>query len=398
MTDTINIQDDCKLENRKITAETSVQLVCITGNEGIGQTHLTKVTYAQYCAITSIEDAELDEKSRMQRLVQTSRAKGVTDYLVERDNTVFPEAVLILGNEAILSPIQGDIGNTENNGTSLSILNIDKSVDRFIVDGQGRRLGIQDAMQVKQAIADNHLDLKVVIAPTDVIYDSAEFVRQIFADFHLHLKKPTKSQSIYFNGECPLHVFSKELMTIVDRMGTPLSKAVAIEGRLNQGQFMNMATLADIVCAFIGDSPTKVKKLLADIEKYDYYLMEIARFIQCLYEHLPYEALLSASKAEWKAEIDGNLSMCVIGLKALAMVGNSLHVDALHNGSDEFDATSLAKLAELPFSDREDPLWINAQIYQRLDGKVKIVKGSERRLARLLCTQLRIIASEYCNR
>ena len=72
-----------------ITANESVQLLCITGSVGIGDTHLGNVSFAQYCAITSTESADLDEKQRMQRLVQSSRAKGVTDYLVERNNTVF---------------------------------------------------------------------------------------------------------------------------------------------------------------------------------------------------------------------------------------------------------------------------------------------------------------------
>ncbi|USD35618.1 MULTISPECIES: DNA sulfur modification protein DndB [Vibrio] len=397
MTTDTKTTENCILENKKITANESVQLLCITGSEGIGDTHLGKVSFAQYCAITSIESAELDEKQRMQRLVQSSRAKGVTDYLVERNNTVFPEAVLVVGSEAVITPVNAPISKQEN-GTSLSLVEIGPEVDRFIVDGQGRRLGIENALALKESLAGNHLDLKVVQVATEVIYDSASFVRQIFSDFHLNLRKPSKSQSIYFDSECPLYVFTTELMTIVDRMGVPLSRAVAVEGRLSQGQFMNMATLSDFVCGFIGDTPARVKKLLADSTKYDYYLLEVARFIECLYAQFPYESLLSANKDVWKEAIDTNLSCCVIGLKALAMVGNSLHVDAQLSGKDDFDARPLAKLAELPFADREDPLWLNSQIYQRIDNKVKIVKGSERRLARLLCTQLRIIASEYCNR
>lgn len=390
--------ENCNLENKKITATETVRLLCITGTEGIGTTHLCKVNFSQYCSLTSIEDAELDEKQRMQRLVQKSRAKGVTDYLVERDNTVFPEAVLVVGSEAVITQVNCAVEGFDKNGAHLSIVEIPAGCDRFIVDGQGRRLGIEDALAIKEMLASNHLDLKIVQVETECIYDSASFVRQIFADFHLHLKKPSKSQSIYFDGKCPLYVFSTELMTIVDRMGTPLSQAVAVEGRLKQGQYMNMATLADFVCAFIGDTPARVKKLLADSEKYNYYLLEVARFIECLYVHLPYESLLSADKENWKNAIDTNLSCCVIGLKALGMIGNSLHVDALLSGREDFDPTPLAKLEELPFGDREDPIWLNSQIYQRIDGKIKIVKGSERRLARLLCTQMRIIASEYCNR
>jgi len=390
--------DTCILDNKKITSTETVKLLCISGTEGIGTTHLGKVSYKQFCDITSIENAELDEKQRMQRLVQTSRAKGVTDYLAERDDTVFPEAVLVVGNEAVITPLSLPFDDVDNNGTYMSVVEITPFTDRFLVDGQGRRIGIEDALKIKEFLSSNHLDIKIVQVETEAIYDSASFVRQIFADFHLNLKKPSKSQSIYFDSHCPLYVFATELMTIVDRIGTPLSKAVAIEGRLKQGQFMNMATLSDFVCAFIGDTPARVKKLLADTDKYDYYLLEVSRFIECLYTYLPYQDLLTVDKTEWKQTIDSHLACCAIGLKALGMVGNSLHVDAQLSGLDDFDAKPLEKLAELPFADREDPLWISNQIYQRIEGSIKIVKGSERRLARLLCSRMRIIASEFCNR
>lgn len=390
--------DTCTIEKKKNTAEQSVKLLCISGKEGIGTTHLCKVSYGQYCAITSVEDTELDEKDRMQRIVQQSRAKGVTDYLSERDNTVFPEAVLVVGSEAVITSVIGPDSDAEENGSYLSIIEIPSFADRFLVDGQGRRVGIEEALRLKEQLVSHHLDLKIVQVQTESVYESASYVRQIFADFHLHMKKPSKSQSIYFDNECPLYVFTTELMSIVDRMGTPLSKAVAVEGRLGHGQFMNMATLSDFVCAFVGDSPARVKKLFEDSDKYDYYLLEIARFIEALYGHLPYKSLLTATKEVWRSTVDGNLACCVIGLKALGMLGNSLHVDAKLSGKDEFDCKPLEKLREIPFSDREHPLWLNHQIYQRVDGKTKIVKGSERRLARLLCIELRVIPSEYCNR
>lgn len=390
--------DSVYLEQHKITANREVTLLCISGNEGIGFTHLGKMSFQQYCDLTSIENSELDEKQRLQRVVQQSRAKGVTDYLIERDNTIFPEAVLVVGSEAKITPIEGVINGADTNGTQLSLVTIPSHSDRFLVDGQGRRLGIENALNINEHLANLHIDIKIVQVGTEMIYDSANFVRQIFADFHLHLRKPTKSQSIYFDSECPLYVFSTELMFIVDKLGKPFSKSVAVEGRLKEGQFLNIATLADFVCAFLGDTPTQVKKLLSDSTKYDYYLLEVSRYIECLYKYLPYEALMFSGIETWKRAIEDNLSCCVIGLKALAMLGNSLYVDAKLAGFDEFDEKPLEKLAEIPFGDKEHSLWLKNQIYQRIDGKVKIVKSSERRLARLLCNQLRVIASEYCNR
>ena len=100
-------------------------------------------------------------------------------------------------------------------------------MDRFIVDGQGRRLGIENALALKESLAGNHLDLKWFrLLPKSSTTQLALF--GIFSDFHLNLRKPSKSQSIYFDSECPLYVFTTEL-TIVDRMGVPLSRAVAVE-------------------------------------------------------------------------------------------------------------------------------------------------------------------------
>lgn len=385
------------LNRAPITSDEDLSILVFSGQEGIGETHLGKLTYEQYCSITAIEDSQIEEKERLQRLVQNARAKGITDYALEREDSIFPEVVVVLGSDAILTPVTYPSEGKVANGIALNQLTISKYTDRFIVDGQGRRLGIERALLVKEQLKHHHIDVKFWIAPTPLIYDSANKVRQIFADFHLKLRKPSLSQSIYFDKADPLNVFAWEVMQITTKRGVPLRDAIAIEGRLAHGQFLNMATLVDFCCCYIGDSPAKVRQALSDKDVYDHYLLEISDYWLELYRHLRYESLISGPKSFWVNQISNNLFCCVIGLKALALLGNSISTDAKAQGHSNVDFSSISKLVELPMLDKSHQLWTKNQIYQTIENKHVIVKGSERRLARLLCTELRVIASRYCN-
>ncbi|MGR5096087.1 DGQHR domain-containing protein [Vibrio maritimus] len=379
-----------------LTLEQAFELLVITGNEGIGETHLGKITFAQFCMMTRIENDSIDEKARMQRLVQSTRASGITHYAVERENTAFPEVIVVLSNHASVKPIE--MPSVQSNGTKLGMLSLPVGTRTFVLDGQGRRVGIEQALKLKGSLAGHHLDVKFWIVPSADVYESATAIRQLFADLHLGLRKPSRSQSIYFDSEDVLNVFANEVLTVTESRGAPLSDAVAVEGRLAQGQWCNMSQIVDFCCAFIGGSKAEVRSALANRDAYDAYLLDITRYLASLYDHLPYKAIQSANKEQWKLHVSNNLFCCAIGLKALGLLGNSLLVDAKVRGEEEFDLAPLKGLEALPFTEKDHALWINAQVYQNIDGKLKIVKSSENRLARLLCTELRVIASAYCNR
>lgn len=383
------------LSQHKITASSDLTFIALQGTEGIGNTYLTKLTYQQCCEYLQIENEDIQELERLQRDADKPRVHGIRDYLVERENTVFPSLCLVVANGTMVKAIP----NVDClNGATATYVTVPATTDRLLIDGQGRKSGIELAMAIKEHIKNHHIDVKVLIVDTNTVKESEVKVRQIFSDYHFKLKKPTPSQSIYFDNEQKINIFSKELVKVTTAMGVPFSDAVATQ-KIKHGQLFNFANVADFVSIFIGSSKSEVNDLFKDQDKYDYYLMEIARYIVELYKHLPFEAIQSiGQKKEWKAQLDNNVSCCAIGFKALAYLGNALLDDATVNAADgddiEFDAAPLAKLSALPLDNRHDELWIKQKIYQNIESKLTIIKGSEQRLARVMCSTLRLPLSK----
>lgn len=91
------------------------------------------------------------------------------------------------------------------------------------------------------------------------------------------------------------------------------------------------------------------------------------------------------------------MACCAIGLKALGYIGNSLLEDAAFTTDSElaeFNEGALKGLSKLPLDERNNPLWVRSEIYQSIEGKIKIIKSSERRLAWVICSELRIQPSK----
>ncbi|MGN2715653.1 DNA sulfur modification protein DndB [Aliivibrio fischeri] len=389
----MNAVQQLSFSKHKIVANDDLALFAIKGTEGIGSTFLTKLSYQQCCDFLQIESEEIEELERLQRSADSSRVNGIRDYLVNRDNTVFPSLCLIVGAPADIKEIDG---MASTNGTSLVNINIPKNSDRLLIDGQGRRKGIELALAIKSHLSGHHIDVKIVFVPTELIKESEKLVKQIFTDYHYALKKPTPSQSIYFDSEQIINNFAKELIKITDARGVPFSAAVATQ-RLKCGQIFTLTNVVDFICIFMGVTKTEVNKILSNSEKYDFYLLQLSRYIEILYQHLPFEKFQNMQQKEWKRHTSEHVACCAIGLKALGYIGNSLLEDAAFTTDTqlaEFNEDALKGLSKLPLDERKNPLWLRSEIYQSIEGKIKIIKSSERRLARVICSELRIQPSK----
>lgn len=380
----MNEEKELNLPTYTITAHADLPMVLIGGKEGIGQTFSTKLTYQQCADYSELEDESIPERQRVQRDVAKPHVKNIITYLIERDNTVFSSACLIVTKLELDCIFAGAV--SVYNGV------LPANADRIFIDGQHRVGSIGEAIVIRPEIANHHLDVKVIVVPTDTIRESAAFICQIFRDLN-QAKKPNTSQTIYFDSEFASSRLAKDLLDATASMGLGFGDAIAVNGKIKKGQLYTLANFTDFIQILIGKSnKVKLNEALEDDDTYNLYLLLISKFIEGFYNQLSFEQIKTSP--DWKAAQDGCVVTCAIGLKALAYVGRSLIENMMVNEQSELNLDCLALLNKLPLHERGNDVWIKKEIYQVIDEKLKIVRSSEKRLARVLCHTMRIIPCE----
>jgi len=371
-----------------ITADKDLTMLAVQGKEGIGYSYSTKLSYAQCVEFLDIEDETIPERERLQRNADKPRVNSISDYLVNRDNTFFPSVILV-ASQIELEPLDIVFGEVK-----LFKAVLKAQTDRLLIDGQGRLSGIRKALKIRPEIAQHHLDVKIVVVNTDSIRKSSKFVTQIFADLHLNLKRPNSSQSIWFDSETHLSRLANDVLETTDKMGLPFANAISVNGKLSKGQIFTLANLSDFIAIMTASSTSKktVNTVLAEEENYELYKILIAQYINALYLALPFEQIQNLETDSWKFVLNTNILTSAIGFKALAWVGRSIIEDALESDSSELNFCTLKKITDLPISDKSNDLWLKKGIFNKeIDGKIKIVKSSEKRLASVICQSIRLL-------
>jgi DGQHR domain-containing protein len=382
---------DINYTDYKITADKDLSITVFSGREGIGQTYSSQLTYQECAQYFDVESLDVPTTLRMQREADNPRVKAIVEYLSDRDNTFFPSVILIVNRL--------DLVTKHNIGKSIvHEAVIPSHADRLFIDGQGRLSAIKKivAMGAEHEMLNRSIDVKIIVVDTPTIRDSSKFVTQLFSDLHLGLKKPNSSQSIYFDSEKPVNRIAKNLLSSAENAGVPLANLISITGKVSGGQAYTLANLADFVSIIIGENKKKLNELLNDTDSYNIYLSVMTQYFAALYEFVPAFASISdpGNHQNHKSEISENVLTCAIGLKALAWVGRSFIENALANEQSPIDFTPLQKLTTLPIDDKRNELWQKREIYQVINGKLTIVKASEKRLASVICHNIRLLPSE----
>ncbi|GGB52958.1 hypothetical protein GCM10011607_11810 [Shewanella inventionis] len=383
-----NIEQEMHIPNYSITAHSDLSMLVMAGQEGIGQTFNTKLTYAQCVEFIDIEDETIPERERLQRNADKLRVNAICEYLIKRNNTFFPGVILVV-SQLDLTPLDIDFGSVK-----LYKAVLQAGTDRLMIDGQGRLSGITKALTVRPDLAEHHLDVKIVVVGTNKIRDSSKFVTQIFADLHLNLKRPNSSQSIWFDSETRLSCLANDIMDTTDQLGLPFAGGVAVNGKLSTGQIFTLANVSDFISIIVASSTSKkaVNSVLSEEDSYELYKVLIAQYIEKLYSVLPFAEIHNSDLGAWKQALNSNILTCAIGLKALAWVGRSIIEDALENGLSELNFAPLERIGELPICDKSNELWLKKGVFNKeIDGKIKIVKSSEKRLAAVICQSIRLL-------
>lgn len=367
-------------------AQSPLNLVLIKTNEAIGRrgvsTYETTLSFKQLAAHFQVE-ANVDvlgEELKRQRDVEDSRILALKRYWLKSEGAVFPSMTIFVNTLTI--------GATHEIGDRVlveAVLEMDS--DRFIADGQGRTTFIQYLLANMSGCDDFTIATKVIVTHTESlsVEPAATIIRQLFSDYHINLKRPNRSISKCFDKSSPLARLCLELLEVqVGASATPLKKRIALHGKIRLGHIWTYDQFTGLISKFLGVAPSVANKQLADDAVYQQSLALCSAFLNQVGQILPFEMLDTPNFLEVHEQM---MFTKAIFATAIAYVGKSVVEEMLVDDSRNWSAL---RSLSLPICSKDDKLWQTHNVTMVDDGKVKIIKATDRRIGSLICRELRI--------
>lgn len=363
----------------------SLELVLFKSKEGIEQLGVTTyegmLTFKELVQHTVVEANTdvLSEELKKQRDVDKPRVEGLKKYWKDSDGAVFPNMTFFANNLIINSTEK--IGNRE-----LVRATLDKFADRFISDGQGRKSFIDWLLtqEGSEKFEDHTISFKLIVTHTDTLSTpkASKIVKQVFADYHVSLKKPNKSISKYFDSASPFARLLNELMEV--EVNGKLQKYIALHGKINRGQLWTFDQFTAMIQKFLKVTPSTANKMLACDETFQSTFELCEAFLCRVMNILPVEQL---DVDDFEEAHERLMFTKAIFVNALGYVGRSLFDEMLLDESKTWES-----LKQLDFlqKDKKDKFWIKSKITMNDEGAIRIIKGTDKRFGALICRELRI--------
>lgn len=351
-------------------------------NRGV-TTYEATVTFAELVKHFPIEANSdvLSEDLKRQRDVDSARVNGIKKYWSNSEGPVFPGMIMFASHI--------DAGTTHViSGKTLIEAVLPAEADRFIADGQGRTSFIKYLLGTPegQQYADHTISFKLVVTHTDNLLDAhaSSVIRQLFSDLHVNLKKPSKSVSKLFDTSTPFARLQSAVLDC-DVGGVKLSKRIALHGKIRKGNIWSYEQVCTMLSKLLGNPPAQLNKDLADQSVFDAALDLCKGFFTRVGEILPMTELDCENYLE---KHEGFMFTKAIFCTALGYVGRSI-VDEMVLEPDMTWEKALTPLS-MPLLSKEDKYWQVHKVCLNDDGRIKIIKGTDRRIASLICRELRV--------
>lgn len=293
---------------------TDFTIYAVGGKEGDRFTWIGRVTYDVLCEqYQSVpETAELPNNLKLQRDLVTSRSRNVRDYLLENRDFIFPEVISISEDiEAELVP------QTQN----VYKVTIPAQAFRYLVDGQGRRGGIELALNIDSSLGKNTIDIKFVKS------EGHERDKQIFADINQTPIAPNKSQCAAMDSRLVVNQFTKDIITSIPALRNRIDYTKASVTKSSKSDCLwTLNQMLSFVQIITGTTAKSCQKLLVDEQTKKYWLGFIEKFFAVAQQHPSIRAALSGELTAQSVRSTSIVGTSVF-LKSLAMTGK---VVAMH--------------------------------------------------------------------
>ncbi|WP_025562890.1 DNA sulfur modification protein DndB [Psychromonas sp. SP041] len=337
----------------------------------------------------------IDEKYKMQRDVDKSRVNGHIDY-VREGNTIYPSLTIFVNKLDIQE--ETTIGNRV-----VYIANLLSGSDRFLCDGQGRYSGNKHVYSEMESMGDFNemlrlgnqtFGFKVIITNSDTIYCKKEIVRTVFSDYHLNLKKPSTSLSLYFDGKTPYSKLMRSLIETTELAGKPLEKWISLNGTLKLGQMWKLDQFAKFIHTAMDKTKGQFNKDLKEQEVYDEVLSVLQVILPKALNNLPVNVLTEDTEGSPNVPHDATLFGAALFSEGLGYLVRSIIDRSFITG--KLEISKLDALANLPLDNLYDKEWLKADIIMpnpnaASSARAKefiIVKHSAKRIGSHLCEML----------
>ncbi|KLV03520.1 hypothetical protein ABT56_18985 [Photobacterium aquae] len=374
-----------------ITSIENIDLLLFPSRNGLGDVHNFDVFYGEIslCNLDKHFDVEansdtIDESLKMQRDVDTARVKALTSYLKERKDYALPPVIFFVNR------LSNVVEHSFNAGKMVEAT-LEATSHRFIVDGQGRTYTIKTMIKVLKALKEHGLGFMMFVTNTDSIYDAEVVIKQLFSDINGKTKKPSTSLSLYFDSSKPFSRLLNEIIQAEITIGSEtklLSDILSKQGNISVGKLWTYKQFSKFFCTVFNESEASLNKSLADPDTYCQFVDIGKKFVLNILNNLPVELLFGQ---DWRKFHEEALFTKALFANGVALVGLSLIEQSAYSGSIEW--SKLDRMSELPIVDMSNDLWVKYGVCSNENGKVKIIRGCDKKIARVLCNQLNIMPS-----
>lgn len=386
--------------------EKPLALTLFKGNEGI-MTKGVRVFEGILLAHELAEFFEIEPSSELypeylkrQRDLEKVRADKLVQYFTDRKDTMLPSLIVFISH---LTNEQGTvIGNRE-----MVVAQLDSTADRLVGDGQNRCQLYKTILKTQPWRATETVNVKFICVDDTSLENYGTIMRQVFSDLHYHVKKPTTSLNLYFDSSQPYRRLLDRLLEI-ETHGTTVASFISTGGKAKEHNILLLSQLLDFVGIAIGKTATAINKLLKSTpELEDQLFTRYAPVVQSYFNLCPLQHLSELNK-------DDTMFAKYIFAKAVAWAARSIVEESVEEevmrAADEnrdfnanavqIDFSKLAPIANMPLQDMKDPVWIKAGAVVKMEDEEKgttawkMVRGSEKVLARTLCRRCKIQPSQ----
>lgn len=328
--------------------------------------------------------AEIGESAKSQRDLQGKRNSNLMGYWNE-GRAILPN-ITVFVNKASVSHV------ANISGIDIVELTIDSDADRHITDGQNRTklTHILSELDDFEKWKDYTLAMKVVVTDTEHLQtpEAQKIIRQVFADYHKEVAIPNKSINNFFDSSKPFSRLCKDLLDIEYAEGKTVMSRVSTQGIKGKGVFMVHAEFCNMVAKFLGGTPTKLNTELKDEQTYAVSLKLTSNFIKQVFNLCPIETLDGDDHSKVR---DKAMFTKAIFTEGLGLLGDAI-IQAKIKGNPLADLNLISTI-DAPIDNMEHKVWLEEKITHR-DGSIKIMKGSAKKVAIYLCSELGLPVSK----
>jgi DNA sulfur modification protein DndB len=345
-------------------------------------TYEATLTYRELAEHFQVEQNSdtMEESAKRQRDVGATRVNGLKRYWATSAGVVFPSMTLFASSINV-------IARHAIAGKALVEALLEANTDRFISDGQGRTTFIKWLLNTPEAASCETYTIafKLVVTNTATLQDekASTVMKQLFADYHKNLIKPNKSVSKLFDSSTPFARLQNELLETPFGDKT-FGERIALHGKIKRGTLWTYDQFTNMISKFIGFSATQANKELADDNVYHDVLSLCRDWLSKIGQILPAHLLDTDNYLEVH---ESCMFTKAIFAAALGFVGKSIVEEMLQNPSMTWDV--LAPLS-MPITSKEDKFWQVHKVTLNDADRVKIIKGTDKRIGSLICRELRV--------